>query len=304
MRLAANPVLAREVRVRVRSWRAIAALLLYLLLVALVAWVAYESQRTSTVGAFSDTVTATETAGIGRSVFEWTLLLVLLLVHFSVPGVVSGAIAGERERQTLVPLQVTLLRPLSIVIGKISAAVAFILLLIVATMPILAIGYLIGGVSVGDILRATAGVIGTTLVLACVSAWCSAVARRVQVATVLAYGAMIVMTLGSFAVYGAAAVLDDRDSLDDPTDPPAALLYAAPIVAVADLLADSNDNDIDSPFDALAATSERDLDRPDDGVRDVGIPYWLESTIVLSAISVLAVWRAGRHVSTPAETER
>ena len=250
-----NPVLERELRVRVRSWRAIGALLLYLLLVALVAWVAYESQRSASTGPFANSVTATETAGIGRSVFEWTLLLILVLVHFSVPGVVSGAIAGERERQTLVPLQVTLLRPLSIVLGKISAAVAFILLLIVATMPILAIGYLIGGVSTSDILKATAGVIGTTLVLACVSAWCSAATRRVQVATVLAYGAMILMTLGSFSLYGAAAVLDDRDNSNDITDPPAGLLYAAPIVAVADLLTDSDTNGIDSPFEGLAATS-------------------------------------------------
>lgn len=300
MNLATNPVLARELRVRVRSWRAIVALLLYLLLVALVAWVAYESQRSTNVGPFIDSVSATETAGIGRSVFEWTLLLVLLLVHFSVPGVVSGAIAGERERQTLVPLQVTMLRPLSIVLGKIAAAVAFILLLIVATMPILAIGYLIGGVSVADILRAVAGVVGTTLVLACVSAWCSAVARRVQVATVLAYGAMILMTVGSFALYVAVGVLDDRDNANDPTDPPAGLLYAAPVVAVADLLAGPDDDFDDGlPFEALAATSERNGD-----VRDVGIPYWLESTLVLAGISTVAVWRASRLVTTPAETER
>lgn len=299
MRLAANPVLARELKVRVRSWRAIVALLLYLLVVALVAWVAYESQRSNTVGALAGTVTATETAGIGRSVFEWTLLLVLLLVHFSVPGVVSGAIAGERERQTLVPLQVTLLRPLSIVLGKISAAVAFILLLIIATLPILAIGYLIGGVSGSDIVKATVGVIGTTLVLACVSAWCSAAVRRVQVATVLAYGVMILMTLGSFAVYGAVAVLDDRDNANDITDPPAALLYGAPIVAVADLIAENDDGRVDTPFEALAATSARDPD-----VRDVGIPYWLESTLVLAALSAFAVWRASRLIKTPAETER
>jgi len=297
---ATNPVLARELRVRVRSWRAVGALLLYLLLVGLVAWVAYESQRSNTVNRFDGgTVTATETAGIGQSVFEWTILLLLLLVHFSVPGVVSGAIAGERERQTLVPLQVTLLRPISIVLGKISAAVAFILLLIVATMPILAIGYLIGGVSKADVVRALAGVIGTTLVLACVSAWCSAVTRRVQVATVMAYGVMILMTLGSFALYGAAAVLDERDNRFDRTDPPAALLYAAPVVAVADLIADEPDGNINSPFEGLAATSERDGD-----ILDTGIPYWLESTLVLAGISILAVWRASRHVTTPAETER
>ncbi len=301
MRLALNPVLERELRVRTRSWRTIIAFLFYLLLVGVVAWIAYESQRTTHFDPFSG-ITATETARVGRTIFDWTLMLLLLLVHFTVPGVVSGAIAGERERQTLVPLQVTLLRPRAIVSGKIGAAVAFIVLLVMATMPALAIGYLMGGVGAGEILRGIIAVLATTLVLACVAACCSAVARRVQTATVMAYALTLVMTIGSFAAYGAAAIVDDRRG-NDPTDPPVALLYGAPIVGVSDFLVGTGDGSIDSPFDAIANITDPDRWWQDQPAED-NVPYWLESSIFLGIVSAGALAWASRRITTPGETER
>ena len=53
------------------------------------------------------------------------MLMMVVLVLFFVPGLAAGAIAGERERQTLATLQVTLLRPRSILVGKIAAALAY-----------------------------------------------------------------------------------------------------------------------------------------------------------------------------------
>ena len=91
-----------------------------------------------------------EFAAVGRSIFEWLVFFMLLLVLFLVPGLTSGAIAGERERQTLVPLQVTLLRPWQIVVGKLGASFAFLALLVVATAPLLVVAYLIGGVTIAD----------------------------------------------------------------------------------------------------------------------------------------------------------
>src|SRR5690606_38377546 len=126
---------------------------------------------------------ASQVASAGRGIFEWLVFFMVLMVLFLVPGVTSGAIAGERERQTLVPLQVTLLRPTSILLGKIGASSAFLLLLLVATTPLLAVSYLIGGVSIAQVLSAVGmvGLIGLTL--AAVSAGTAACVRRVQAAT-------------------------------------------------------------------------------------------------------------------------
>lgn len=292
MRMPANPIVTRELSVRVRGWGSTIVMMVFLVLVGAVAIIAYEAERSTSTGPF-DPVTATESAQIGRTIFDWTLLLVLVLIHFVVPALAAGAIAGERERRTLTSLQLTLLRPRSIVLGKLVSSIAYVVLLAVATIPVLAIGYLIGGVDVGDLARAALAIVGTAFVLGSVAILCSAVATRVQVATVAAYAIVVVMTLGSLAAYSAVAILDDRDG-DDPVDPPAALLYAAPIATVADLLVDADGTD-DGPLGALASLTESD-----DGENG---NFWPVSTVVLGIVSVISLALATRRVTTPARGE-
>ena len=62
-------------------------------------------------------------------------------------------ISLEREKQTLDLLISTPMRPGAIVIGKLAAALAFVVLMIVAAIPITAIVLMYGGASVEDIVR-------------------------------------------------------------------------------------------------------------------------------------------------------
>src|ERR671910_2823196 len=139
-----NPVLRRELVERMRGRRTFVVLTIYLGVLAGILYLVYQANRGTTGSSFGAPV-ATQIASVGRGIFEWLLFFMLLLVLFLVPGQTSGAIAGERERQTLVPLQITLLRPVSLLLGKIGASLAFLLLLLVATVPLLSVSYLIGG---------------------------------------------------------------------------------------------------------------------------------------------------------------
>ena len=246
-----NPVLARELKERMRGRRAAVVLTLYLLLLTGVLYLAYRGHAGSDTGAFEGPV-ATEVAAIGEAVFEWVLFFMLLLVLFLVPGLTSGAIAGERERQTLVPLQVTLLRPLSILIGKVGASIAFIVLLLVASMPLLAVAYLIGGVNIGEVSGALVAVLGVALGLACLTAACSAFLRRVQTATVLAYGLVLVMVIGTLVMYAAFSLVD-RDQLRQPGQdrPGKPILLFNPLLAVADIVGGEEGSAASSPFDPM-----------------------------------------------------
>ena len=196
-----NPVLEREVRERMRGTRSVVVLTVYLVLLIAIFFLVYSALTGSSSG--SSTVAPTEVARLGRSIFEYVLFFMLLLVVFLVPGFTSAAIAAERERQTLIPMQITLLRPHSIATGKVAASVAYLLLLMVATMPLLAVAYLIGGVGFDDALRGLAAVLFTGVVLAAVTVACSAVARRVQTATVLAYGVTVLLIFGTATAYAA-----------------------------------------------------------------------------------------------------
>jgi ABC-type transport system involved in multi-copper enzyme maturation permease subunit len=256
-----------------RSRRTPVTICIYLVVLAGILYLVYQARQSSNFNGFGESG-ATEIATTGRAIFEWLVFFMLLLVLFLVPGFTSGAIAGERERQTLVPLQVTLLRPRSILFGKIGASLAFLSLLIVATIPLLSVSYLIGGVTITQVVKAAALVLATGVVLACLTAACSTFLKRVQAATVMAYGVTLALTLGTFLAYGAAALVDRSRGVDD-ANPPVALLVLNPLVATADVLGTTSQvsADASSPFEPMKTILRRDEQR--DGsvvIQDFGAP--------------------------------
>lgn len=272
-----NPVLARELRIRLRGRQAWILLTLYLLLLAVTLFLVYQAESGSLAGNDPFSVPSpTRFASVGRSVFEWLTMLMLLLVLFLVPGFTSGALAGERERQTLVPLQVTLLRPWQIVVGKLAASFAFLALLVVATAPFLAVAYLIGGVTTGTVVRGVGVVLFTGLALAGITVCCSALFKRVQIATVVAYAAALFLVLGTVLVWAAAGVIDSSRG-DDEADPPVALLALNPLFLTADVLGEADitaRNGTSSPFQPLEDVLDDDPDFGNGGVviEDFGRP--------------------------------
>ena len=231
-----NPVLSRELRQRMRGPRSAIVITLYLLILSLIVWTLYEGVTRSNQFNGPD---VEQIAGLGRSVFQTLLFCVLLLVCFIVPGQTAGAIAGERERQTLIPLQITLLRSRSILVGKLLASLAFVLLLIVATLPLVGVAFLLGGVEIAEVLRATAMLIVIAAFLACLSVLCSTLTRRTQGATVLAYALVLFLVLGTFLLFGAKLVFANAN--DDGGDPNQSvrnqlILQVNPFMTMADVL--------------------------------------------------------------------
>src|SRR5690606_4255354 len=218
---------------RMRRGRTAVVLTAYLLLLSGIFYLVYRVTRDMRTDPWESA--ASQVASAGRGIFEWLVFFMVLLVLFLVPGVTSGAIAGERERQTLVPLQITLLRPGSILLGKIAASSAFLLLLLVTTRPLLAVSYLIGGVTIGQVLTAVAVVAAIGLALAAMTAGISACVRRVQAATVLAYGVTLLLVVGTLLAFAAAALVDSSRGTVD-ADPPSWILLPNPLAAVADAI--------------------------------------------------------------------
>jgi ABC-2 type transport system permease protein len=301
--IAVNPVLRREMVERVRGGRTFVVLTLYLGLLSVVLYGTYEVGRSSRDPA--------EAALLGRGMFEWLLFFMLLLVLFLVPGQAAGAVAGERERQTLVPLQVTLLSPQQILLGKIGAAVAFLLLLVVATVPLLSVSYLIGGVTIGEVFGGVVAVVFVGLVVGCVSATISTFSRRVQGATVLSYAAVLLLVLGTLALYGGAAMVDNSRGVDG-ANPPDWLLLPNPIATVAGVVGDGlNDGGNDSAFDWMEnlLLEDEQFDRFGNFVGDQGnekVPgsFLWGSVGLLAVMGALSVAAGARRLRTPAETER
>ena len=331
-RIGVNPVLDRELRQRMRGLRAMLMLTAFLLLLTAVLSLAYAAQSSADSGfgnAFED---ATRIARIGRTMFEWTVFFMLVLVVFFVPATSAGAVAGERDRQTLVPLQVTLLSPRAILFGKIGASMAFIALLIVAASPLLAIAYVVGGLNIGSVAAEVAMLLAVGTLLAAMTVACSTFANRVAGATLLAYGLTMALFIGTGIAATAAGVLVGNDG--GRHDLAVAAMWPNPIVAVADVVESSSSDpfgDTPSPLGAVRAMLhpeelgesvfaeeravlaadgpappffEEEIPFDDPGVRRDNRPDWLYSLLSMTAIAAVLLVVAARRLRAPAKVIR
>lgn len=251
-----NPVLARELRQRMRGPRAAVILTLYLGILTLIMWLVYRAEaHTSRF----DAASAQNLAGLGRTLFHVLVFFVLCLVCFIVPGVTAGSVAGERARQTLVPLQVTLLRPSGILVGKLLASLAFMALLVVAVLPLAGVSFVLGGVSPGDVVKSTVMILLVTVVLGAVSLACSTFLRGTQGATVVSLLLSFALCVGTFIGYA----LQRAFATGGGDRPSHAVLMANPFMAMADVLDRGPDGENDStPFTGLQSMLE-ERDRGD-----------------------------------------
>ncbi len=190
--LARNPVVIKELRGRMRGNRAMILLTLYLLLLSLVLSLIYLAYRASTMtpGSVSDRQI------LGKMLFATTVWLELLTVSFVAPALTAGGISSERERQTYDLLRTTLLPARSLVMGKFFAGLSFLLLLLVATLPLQSLAFLFGGVALEEVLIATVLLLVTAITFCAVGIFVSSLLSRTLVSTVLGYAFTILMVFG------------------------------------------------------------------------------------------------------------
>ncbi|HEX5824522.1 MAG TPA: ABC transporter permease subunit [Candidatus Limnocylindrales bacterium] len=189
----------KELRGRVRGRRAFVVLTFYLLFLAAFAW-AWELvaerayvQNASLQGGSA----AFASALVGQEVFGALILVETLLVVFLAPAFTSGAISLEREKQTLDMLAATPISSLAIVVGKLLSALAYVFLLIAASIPLTAIVFVFGGVGPDDVVRAYAVLLVSALGLGSLGLFISAAMQRTQGATVVTFFTVLFLTLGT-----------------------------------------------------------------------------------------------------------
>ncbi len=258
---------SKELRGRMRGPRAFIALTFYLALLAGFTVMIYllAAQSAAQSAAFGGG-NPYASASVGQAVFTVLLFVQVLLVVFLAPAATSGAISLEREKQTLDLLTATPISTLGIVLGKLASALAFVFVLILASIPLTAVVFVFGGVGPEDILRGYLVLVVTALGFGSLGILLSSLTRRTQSATVLTYLMVLVLTVGTGFTWffwdqmtSAQAVVQQefRDApanvgdgtgpesggvAADPTSPPKlpgppeALLWLNPVVAAADVV--------------------------------------------------------------------
>jgi ABC-2 type transport system permease protein len=213
MNILANPVLTRELRGRIRGNRALLILVIYLSIIAAVTLLVYAAAA-NTMGGGLENVEAGRV--IGKTIFMTVMAVSLIQVCVITPSLTAGAISGEKERQSYDLLITTMLSPLQIALGKLTSALSFAMLLIMAALPMAALAFLFGGVSGTELLIGVLGLVVTAVCYATIGLFWSTVMRTTLTATVMAQGTVIMLLLAIPFLFTVGTIL--FEAFDGPPD--------------------------------------------------------------------------------------
>lgn len=184
-----NPVLRKEVKLTVRSFKTPLMIAIFAAAVALVSIVAFEiiinESRHSAIDLQSF---------IG--VYIAIIIIEAILLMFIVPSLAATAISGERERQTLDILLSTKMSPLSIIIGKLTSSIGKVLLLIVSTIPMISLVFIYGGVEVIHVFQIVGFFMITTIFVGSIGVLISTTFKTSKASTAMTYGVVFFIIIG------------------------------------------------------------------------------------------------------------
>lgn len=241
-------MMVKELRSRFRGRRAFLVLTLYLAVLALIAYGAYSvvaptaREQAQFGGVFVGGGNPNASATVGQAIFTLLSIMQLLLVCFIAPALTAGAISLEREKQTLDMLVVTPMRPGAIVVGKLLSALAFVVLMILAGIPVSALVLMYGGASVDDILRQQVVLFASAIGFGVIGLFFSALIKRTQTAIVLTYCTVLALTIGTLLIWRfwtAVATNDPDNQFGAIRTAPDELLYVNPAVAMIEVVANT-----------------------------------------------------------------
>lgn len=195
MRNGLSPMLNKEMRSRTRGWRSPVLLTVYLGLMS-AGTVGFVWLNTAQGGIYPQ---------VGLSLYGLLVFGLVLLLSFIAPATAAGAISGERERRTYDLLLSTGASLTGIVLGKWLASVAYLLFLVLAALPVLALVFLFGGVPPSVMLMAVLLCLLTGLGYGALGLCLSAVLKRSQAATIVSLVLVFLLIFGTPIAAGIAA---------------------------------------------------------------------------------------------------
>ena len=215
-RLQPNPIIVKELRSRMRGARAFIILTVMLLVLA---GALYGVYRLTMLGARYTTLPGPV---IGQSLFQSLIVLEMLIICLITPALTAGAISGEREKLTYEMLLTTPLSPARILWGKLISALSYVLLLLVAAIPLASLVFIFGGVTPMQLLRSFLVLTMVAILLGTVGIFMSAWLGRSGRATVVSYLFVLLIFVGPIIALIAIGVY--RQAI-----PPRELLMSNPL---------------------------------------------------------------------------
>jgi ABC-2 type transport system permease protein len=231
----------KETRGRMRGKRAFIVLTIYLVLLAgFAAMVEILVEQSFSTGFGGSGAFAS--AAIGQGIFTALLMLMTLQVVFLAPSSTAGGISLEREKQTLELLIATPISSVAIVIGKLLSALVWVFLLIAASIPLMSVVFVFGGIGPETVLAGYLVLLATALGLGSFGLACSSLVKRTTASTAISIFGVLAITIGTAFILIFWTAMGSFDNNGNRVGglfgmrAPAVLAYINPFIAQADVM--------------------------------------------------------------------
>ncbi len=148
----------------------------------------------------------------------------LMIIALIVPIITASSISGERERKTMDVLMTTTITPVNIILGKIGSAVVRVMTFVIASVPLLSLSFMVGGLSWLTLLEYVIMAFFLACFTGSIGILASSICKKSITAIILSY----VIYLG---VYGFPFLIMLMEFLIDTRR---SAYYVAPIALLAD----------------------------------------------------------------------
>lgn len=187
-----NPIVYKELRGRMRGWRAFIILTAYLSIISIVIGgvVGIFAINRNSLGSIANRTI------MGRVVFGSITAMELLMISVTAPALMAGSISNEKERQTYDLLRSTPLSPGVLITGKMISVLGFVYLLLFTSLPLHSLTILIGGVTYQEILLANLVLMVTAFTYCSIGVFFSSIFPHTSVATISTYVVSLLNLIG------------------------------------------------------------------------------------------------------------
>lgn len=186
-----NPIVKKDVRVQSRSMKICFGVFAYELILALVFFFAMFLIQEESV--YSDSNIYSSLVGL----YPALALTQFVILGVIVPVRTASSISGERERQTFDIMMTTAMTPLSVVAGKVMTAIIQSMLFIAASLPIMALCFVVGGMSWSYLFWFFAVALLISLFSASIGILCSSLCRKSVSAVIMSYGFYLIFFIAT-----------------------------------------------------------------------------------------------------------
>ena len=197
-----NPIIKKDLRVTSRSMKLAWELFAYVAILGIIFLLMFSMFRQ-----YANNIDNTELYQEYVAFFPVLAIAQLGMLALSIPIITASSVSGERERGTLDTLLTTTAGLNSIVFGKMMSAVIRVMIFIIASIPLMAISFMVGGLSWRVLFEFLILSFVYAVFAGSVGVYCSSRCKKTITSVILSFGIYFVVYGLSFIPMIIAAIM-------------------------------------------------------------------------------------------------